>query len=120
MITKRTGLIGLSFVITSVVVINVFSYNPNPKVQQIAESNKFNLLISGENVADCQLVNYIEQGAGGDLIFNCPSSNLIDDKSADAELLVNSLVSKRKCKDDATEYNSVHVFKCSVASSALN
>jgi hypothetical protein len=113
---KKIGLIGLSAVILAVIVINVFSYNQNPKVKQISQNNNLSLLIDGQGVVGCKLVNYIEKDQGGDLVFNCPGSDLIDNKSVNADMLINSVVSQNSCEDDVAEYNSTHVFKCYIQS----
>ncbi len=113
---KKIGLIGLSVVILAVIIINIFSYNQNPKVKQISQNNSLSLLIDGQVVVGCKLVNYIEQDHGGDLIFNCPSSDLIDNKSINADMLINSVISQSSCEDDSIEYNSTYVFKCYIQS----
>lgn len=113
---KKIGLIGLSAVILAVIVINVFSYNQNPKVKQISQNNNLSLLIDGQAVVGCKLVNYIEKNQGGDLVFNCPGSDLIDNKSVNADMLINSVVSQNSCEDDVAEYNETHVFKCYIQS----
>lgn len=114
MSVKLNGFIGLSLVVISVVVINFFSYNQNPKIYKMTANNSFELYIGSSAISECQLVNFIEQNKGGELVFNCPVSTLISSKQENANLIVNS--KSYTCADEDLEYDLTHVFKCYISS----